>query len=593
MRSDEGVSPPRPILNGVDPSLHPPDAYSTVYEACDREFTPLFTEQGGGGGGGRRSTEIDDDKDKDDDDDDREDDAGAAPSGGSTAEYKIGVTDILIEEESSINSHRRGRTDVSTSSSSSSSSSTIIDLEQLAVAYNMSHPTPCSSIDDLHRPTDYESIGIPVYKISEGIFWESGDDLNKAHHVEAGITDSMGNDDDDNADADKGSAILQHQSSAVDVIKQWQQISKTRSKKQQSVLDIYYWINDESLRDGSLLTESNVDDISSHVNSGSINSHERHHQQKKNQQKDKLRSSTGPSVVSDEDDASTVLNHSVDSFSYLSNHLHHHSSYKYQYPFRGSYIVKLGMELSSAFITRRDEGSALLVAHECGDITVEVDHVTRIAMLERQCDILLFLYDYLSKHPPPLTHRARVMLNAVKKLSRVGIRDDGDDDDAVVRLEKVSLSVEQSFVSDSINGGVKDVNPSLPSSSSPSSSSSSTTIMEKTNNVRFIDQQLAPPSIDDTYRKSFSSILSLCTTILEESLQLHRTFYSADIIEPISFSIALSRRSKVFELQQRDEESLLSMQAAEEAAVRTLGGTSHEAITTALEVTNITCINMM
>ena len=117
--------------------------------------------------------------------------------------------------------------------------------------------------------------------------------------------------------------------------------------------------------------------------------------------------------------------------------------------------------------------------------------------------------------------------------------------------------------------------------------------MEKTNNVRFIDQQLAPPSIDDTYRKSFSSILSLCTTILEESLQLHRTFYSADIIEPISFSIALSRRSKVFELQQRDEQSLLSMQAAEEAAVRTLGGTSHEAITAALEVTNITCINMM
>jgi hypothetical protein len=186
------------------------------------------------------------------------------------------------------------------------------------------------------------------------------------------------------------------------------------------------------------------------------------------------------------------------------------------------------------------------------------------------------------------------MLNAVKKLSRVSIRDDDrDDDDAVVHLEKVSLSVEQSFVSDSIIGGVQDVNPSSPSSSSPSSSSSTTTIMEKTNNVRFIDQQLAPPSIDDTYRKSFSSILSLCTTILEESLQLHRTFYSADIIEPISFSIALSRRSKVFELQQRDEESLLSMQAAEEAAVRTLGGTSHEAITATLEVTNITCIIMM
>ena len=127
-----------------------------------------------------------------------------------------------------------------------------------------------------------------------------------------------------------------------------------------------------------------------------------------------------------------------------------------------------------------------------------------------------------------------------------------------------------------------------------SSLSSSTNIIEKTNNIRFIDQQLAPPSIDGTYRKSFSSILSLCTTILEESLQLHRTFYSADIIEPISFSIALSRRSKVFELQQqRDEESLLSMQAAEEAAVRTLGGSSHEAITAALEVTNITCIIMM
>jgi len=74
----------------------------------------------------------------------------------------------------------------------------------------------------------------------------SGSDDLKAHHVEAGITNSMGNDDDD-VDAGRGSVILQHQSSAVDVIKQWQQISKTRSKKQQSVLDIYYWINDESL----------------------------------------------------------------------------------------------------------------------------------------------------------------------------------------------------------------------------------------------------------------------------------------------------------------------------------------------------------
>jgi len=169
MRSDEGVAPPRPILNGVDPSLHPPDAYSTVYEACDRDFTPLFAEQGDGG---RRPTEIDDD-DRENDDGDDDKDAGAAPSGGSSTEDKIGVTDIPMEEEGSINSRRRGRADVcSTSSSSSSSSSTIIDLEQLAVAYNMSHPTPCSSIDDLHRPADYESIGIPVYKISEGIFWE-------------------------------------------------------------------------------------------------------------------------------------------------------------------------------------------------------------------------------------------------------------------------------------------------------------------------------------------------------------------------------------------------------------------------------------
>ena len=81
MRSDEGVAPPRPILNGVDPStLHPPDAYSTVYEACDRDFTPLFAEQGDGG---RRPTEIDDDKDDDDDGDDDKDD-GAAQSCGSS-----------------------------------------------------------------------------------------------------------------------------------------------------------------------------------------------------------------------------------------------------------------------------------------------------------------------------------------------------------------------------------------------------------------------------------------------------------------------------------------------------------------------------
>lgn len=258
--------------------------------------------------------------------------------------------------------------------------------------------------------------------------------------------------------------------------------------------------------------------------------------------------------------------------------------------------MKLGMELSNAFITRRDEGSALLVTQEClAGITVEVDHVTRIAMLEKQCDILLFIYDYLSKHHPPptppprppsspspsspLTHRARVMIDAVKKLSRGSI---SHDDDTAACLEKdvssSSSSVGQPFVPDSINGGVIDVDPSS------SSSSSTSIVIEKSKTVRLINQQLASSSFDDTYRQSFPSILSLCTTIIEENLHLHRSFYNADIVEPISFSLALARRSKVLELQLREEQSLQSMQAAEEAAVRTLGGQSEEAIAVALEV---------
>lgn len=450
----------------------------------------------------------------------------------------------------------------------SNSVTTIVDLEKIALIYERSILKPCDSIDSLYRPSEYDSLGIPVYKIADNIYWEKDDfialkndsveELSASSSINEETTDKHETIDMEDGIKRKVVANINNankqrrESSAIDVINKWEQISKDRVRNQPD-FNIYHWIHDEVISTNSLLTDSLFQNTTFKHRYNNINN--------------------SYCII---DENLTLNSHSVDSFTYYSKNIEDNNwKNPYQVSFRGNYIAKLGIELANVYVARKDEGSSLTVIQDCCEIHLEVDPTAQIFLLERKCDLLLYIHDHLLKSSFPFSDRVISMIQSLRKIY-------GSINATAVQS---SLLLEDSSVNTPCRIDKLSLHPTSTNTAHIISSN------KNNNSVRFQDSRtINTTNFEKFHQEALKIALEECLLTIEKNIELHRQNYNSDLIEPISFAIALVQKAKTLEKLNKGDESLMNMQAAEETAIRAVGSSSAQAINISLEVLARKCI---
>lgn len=294
-------------------------------------------------------------------------------------------------------------------------------------------------------------------------------------------------------------------------------------------------------------------------------------------------------------------------------------------------------------IVRKEEGSALKILHECCEINDEVEVTQKIALLERRCDLLLHIHDFLqrivreieyslkppvhSSGPPKLKlhfpmARTEVSVRTIMNSRVLEMMD-------AVEFVEAQLSYDQHEEGQNIDRALNDdsnilhpttessgdkppptqavsIDPSplrylTDTSDKPHSDITENIADAATTAATFSEippaaVQFATPVDDQSAIRSESNtaiqrlekvqgqLLSQIAHFTSLSVALHREHYKDDIAEPSTLAVALLQRARAAERAYDGVQAMHYTEQAEVVAARALGAGSQLAISIMLEV---------